>query len=304
MLFSTKNKFFGLLLLISSVVFSQTLPCKNSTINDGLPSNSIKCIFKDSRGLLWIGTEAGLCCYNGKEYKIYNESNGLKYNNVWGITEDNQQNLWCSLYGEGIAKFDGKKFKYYNTNDGLIHNNVRKIHFSKKFNCLILGTEDGLSLFDGKRFKSFKEKTIIDKFQTMGINEDENRIFISVNWHKTFNLKLDKDISKSKLIPIVKSTGSFSSFINNNYLYNYSSNNYLQEQNLSTKVIRVFPSNLIWDFASDLENNIYCASWNVVDPKGGLYQLSKTNFKDITKKANITSTSLWCLYFDKESEQL
>ena len=33
----------------------------------------------------------------------------------------------------------------------------------------------------------------------MGINEDENRILISVNWHKSFSLKIAKDISKSKI---------------------------------------------------------------------------------------------------------
>lgn len=304
MLFSTKNKLLGLLLLISSVVFSQTLPCKNITINDGLPSNSIKCIFKDSRGLLWIGTEDGLCSFNGKEYKIYNETNGLKYNNVWSITEDNQHNLWLSLYGEGIAKFDGKNFFYYNTNNGLIHNNVRKIHFSKKYNCLILGTENGLSLFDGKKFKSFTEKTLIEKFQIMGINEDENRVLISVNWHKVFNLKIAKDISKSRLIEEFEPIHSFSSFLSNNIYYSGGSDNFLYQINLNNNKVSIKPCNKIWDFASDANNTIYCAAWNVTDPDGGLYQISNNSLENITKKANITSTSLWCLYYDKIPQQL
>ena len=170
MLFSIKSKLFILFLCFSIVSFSQTIPCKNITINDGLPSNNIKCIFKDSRGVLWIGTEDGLCSYNGKDYKIFNQNNGLKYNNVWSITEDNDHNLWFSFYGDGIAKYNGKKFQYFNTKNGLIHNSVRKLHYSKKFNCLLIGTENGLSLFDGKKFKSFIEKTPISKFQVMGIN--------------------------------------------------------------------------------------------------------------------------------------
>jgi hypothetical protein len=234
MLFSIKNSFVGILFLISSVVCSQTLPCKNITINDGLPSNNIKCIFKDSRGIMWIGTEDGLCSYNGKEFKIFNQNNGLKYNNVWSITEDNQSNLWFSFYGEGIARYDGNKFSYYNTNNGLIHNSVRKLHFSKKYNCLILGTENGLSLFDGKKFKSFTEKTLIDKFQVMGINEDENRIFISVNWHKTFSLKLNSDISKSSLVEEFEPIHSFSSFIKHNTYYSGGSDNFLYQRNLKT----------------------------------------------------------------------
>lgn len=304
MLFSTKNRFLGLLLLISSVVFSQTMPCKNITINDGLPSNGIKCIFKDSRGLLWIGTEDGLCSFNGKEYKIYNENNGLKYNNVWAITEDNRHNLWFSFYGDGIAKYDGKKFHYFDTKNGLIHNSVRKLHYSKKYNCLLLGTENGLSLFDGKKFKSFTEKTLIDKFQVMGINEDENRILISVNYHKTFSLKLNSDISKATLIQEFEHIYSFSSFLNNNIYYSGGANNFLYQRNLRTNAVTIYPSNKIWDFASDTNNNIYCASWNVTDPNGGLFKLSNNKLEDFTKISSITSTSIWCLYFDKKTEQL
>ena len=304
MLFSIKSKLFILFLCFSIVSFSQTIPCKNITINDGLPSNNIKCIFKDSRGVLWIGTEDGLCSYNGKDYKIFNQNNGLKYNNVWSITEDNDHNLWFSFYGDGIAKYNGKKFQYFNTKNGLIHNSVRKLHYSKKFNCLLIGTENGLSLFDGKKFKSFIEKTPIGKFQVMGINEDENRILISVNWHKTFSLNLYNDITKATLKESFKPIQSFSSFINNNIYYSGGSENSLYQRNLKTNFISIQPSNKIWDFASDSNNTIYGASWNVTDPNGGLYKISQGKLEDITKKANITSTSLWCLYFDKKTDQL
>lgn len=304
MLFSIKSKLLIILLSFSIVSFSQTIPCKNITINDGLPSNNIKCIFKDSRGILWIGTEDGLCSYNGKDYKIFNQNNGLKYNNVWSITEDNDHNLWFSFYGDGIAKYNGKKFQYYNTKNGLIHNSVRKLHYSKKFNCLLIGTENGLSLFDGKKFKSFIEKTPIGKFQVMGINEDENRILISVNWHKTFSLNLNNDITKATLKEAFNPINSFSSFIKDNTYYSGGSDNCLYQRNLKTNVISIQPSNKIWDFASDSNNTIYGASWNVTDPNGGLYKISQGKLEDITKKTNITSTSLWCLYFDKKTEQL
>ena len=155
MLLFKKSRFLFALLLFIEIAVAQTIPCKNITVNDGLPSNDIKCFFKDSRGLLWIGTESGLCCYDGKTFKIYNETNGLKHDKVWSIVEDENQNLWLSLYGKGLAKYDGKKFTYFDKKDGLVNNSIRKIHYSKKHKCLILATEDGLSLFDGKQFKSF-----------------------------------------------------------------------------------------------------------------------------------------------------
>lgn len=43
-----------IILFLFAITFSikaQTIPSKNTTVNDGLPSNTIRCIYKDSRGL-------------------------------------------------------------------------------------------------------------------------------------------------------------------------------------------------------------------------------------------------------------
>ena len=175
---------------LSFVVKSQTLPSANITLNDGLPSNSIRSIFKDSRGLLWIGTEGGLCCYDGINYKVYNETNGLKYNAVWAITEDNKNNLWLSIYGKGLASFDGKKFTYFDKTNGLANNSVRKLFYSVKHQCLIIATENGLSLFDGKKFKSFNRNDKLNHpFQIVGIDEWNEKVLITTRYQGVFELK-------------------------------------------------------------------------------------------------------------------
>ncbi len=91
---------------------------KNYTLADGLPGNSIKCLFKDSNGLMWIATETGLCTFNGNEFKIIGKDQGLNNNLIWAIAEDDKKNTWFSVYGNGIAKYDGKKFVYYTTKNG------------------------------------------------------------------------------------------------------------------------------------------------------------------------------------------
>ena len=304
MLFFKKNKFLAVFLLVFYTVIAQTIPSKNITINDGLPSNGIKCFFKDSRGLMWIGTEAGLCCYDGTSYKVYNETNGLKYSEVWSIAEDKDNNLWLSLYGNGLAKFDGKKFTYYNKKDGLVNNGIRKIHYSKKYNCLILGTENGLSIFDGKHFKSFVEKTSINKFQIGGINEYKDKILISASYDNVYALLIDKNIQKSRLEKGFTPPGSYSSYINKNTFYSGVGAHELFIKDLTNNNENHYPCPISWDFANDNSNNLYLATWNVTDPKGGLFQYSNNKLTDITQKANIKSTGLWCLYFDKETQQL
>jgi hypothetical protein len=53
-------------------------------------------------------TDAGLCCYDGSTYKVFNETDGLKYDKIWSIVEEYKKHL-LSLYGHGLAKYDGKK---------------------------------------------------------------------------------------------------------------------------------------------------------------------------------------------------
>jgi hypothetical protein len=214
-----KSSFLLVFLLFLEIVVAQTIPCKNITINDGLPSNGIKCFYKDSRGLMWIGTEAGLCSYDGTTYKVYNETNGLKYTQIWSIAEDNDKNLWLSLYGNGLAKFDGKKFTYYDKNDGLINNKIRKMYFSKKHNCLILGTENGLSLFDGKHFKSFIKQAALKRFQIVGIGDVNDKIMITVSYDNVYSINFNANIEKSSLKFEFTPAPSYSSYFSEGNYY-------------------------------------------------------------------------------------
>ena len=71
-------------------------------ITDGLSSNQVECIFKDSRGFVWIGTNAGLNRYDGVSFKIYkylkNDSQTPLFDLASGIQEDINGNLWIQSY--------------------------------------------------------------------------------------------------------------------------------------------------------------------------------------------------------------
>ncbi|MBK6701535.1 MAG: hypothetical protein IPG55_16955 [Saprospiraceae bacterium] len=57
---------------LSSIFFSaktQELPFIQYTVQDGLGSMFIRCMFQDSRGILWIGTLDGISKFNGEGFK-------------------------------------------------------------------------------------------------------------------------------------------------------------------------------------------------------------------------------------------
>ncbi len=92
----------------------------NYTTKDGLPSNEAYCVFEDSKGYVWIGTDRGLVKYDGYEFITYTTLDGLTDNVILAINEDNKGNIWYTglnnfQLGYIDAHMNFYKYKYYNT---------------------------------------------------------------------------------------------------------------------------------------------------------------------------------------------
>lgn len=74
------------------------------------PNIRYYCIYKDSRGLEWFGTEQGLRIWDEKEKKIYiiNDDDGLPNSSISSIEEDNSHAYWVSMVN-GITKIEIKE---------------------------------------------------------------------------------------------------------------------------------------------------------------------------------------------------
>ncbi len=61
---------------------------------NGLAGRFANCTFKDSRGLIWIGTQFGLNRFDGRDFLLFNEASGLPFPQVMEIHEDSEGWLW------------------------------------------------------------------------------------------------------------------------------------------------------------------------------------------------------------------
>ena len=78
--------FFG----ISLAVNAQNKQLQSLTLEDGLPQSQVYAITQDSNGYLWLGTQGGgLARFDGKNFSVYNETNGLSSNYINAIQSKN-----------------------------------------------------------------------------------------------------------------------------------------------------------------------------------------------------------------------
>ncbi len=69
---------------VSGVPSSSSVDYYNITTSEGLPANGIGAIKKDSLGFIWIGTNQGVCRFDGCEIKIYPVLQG---DDIWSLEE-------------------------------------------------------------------------------------------------------------------------------------------------------------------------------------------------------------------------
>lgn len=83
---------------------------------EGTLSKVIYCVFQDSKGYIWIGTESGVSRYDGYGFQHYTKDDGLSDNEIFQIHEDNKGRLWFLTYnGEPTLYENGKILTSSNT---------------------------------------------------------------------------------------------------------------------------------------------------------------------------------------------
>jgi signal transduction histidine kinase/ligand-binding sensor domain-containing protein/DNA-binding response OmpR family regulator len=88
-------------------------------INNGISDNWIKCIYKDSKGFIWFGTDNGLNRFDGYNFEIFQQngedSTSIADNDINAITGDKNGNLWIGT-GGGISELNCETFKFRKIN--------------------------------------------------------------------------------------------------------------------------------------------------------------------------------------------
>lgn len=134
-------------------------------VADGLNSNAINDILEDKEGKIWIGTDDGVCLYNGKTFtKIQiplpknlppNQNKYFQKHSVYDMMQDKSGKLWFVTI-DGVYTFDGKSFKLFPINEAangfLTYNDKVERILEDKAGGIWFGgrTNEGVYRYDGK----------------------------------------------------------------------------------------------------------------------------------------------------------
>lgn len=79
------------------------------TVKDGIPSSECYSVFQDTKGLLWIGTDKGVCYFNGQTFTTLTRKHGLPDAVVFGFFEDARKRLWFRTHALGVCYKEGNR---------------------------------------------------------------------------------------------------------------------------------------------------------------------------------------------------
>lgn len=189
---------------------------KKYTVNDGMPSDDVECIFQDSRGYIWIGTRFGLSVFDGHQFRNFqfdpNDPNSLGGSRVLQIAEDSHGELWMAIENYGLSKLDRKTFRFENYRIPIkkdIEERFINTLFVENDRTIWIGTQKGVSTFDPAT-KTYQIERMLnpspDGDEVISIKKDSSGVI----WAATYTgdvLYKDRRIGAFKAIPRSEETG-------------------------------------------------------------------------------------------------
>ena len=283
-------------LLLINYVQAQQFPVENISTQEGLINNSVQSIYKDSRGVLWVGTMLGLSKIQNHKIQNLTVEDGLAHSSCWAIIEDPNHNLWFGSYGGGITFYNGKNFTIFNKNNGLVNNFIRKFYIHK--NKLFIGTDDGFSIIDinTKKIINYNQFNNKKNIKVMGFLEYKNENYICTytdGFWKLNGTKLEQINKEPSIISLHKTNDSIK-YYGDYKLKCISDIDFFKNK----KNFRIINSGAIWDFVETKDNQTFVAIQDLSNPFGGVFKLKKNKLIDYNQYFNINSKQIWCLFYD------
>jgi hypothetical protein len=276
-------------------------------MKDGLPSNRVNDLIRDSRGFYWIATDGGLVKWYGNNFDIIGTEQGLPSLNISALAEDGEGNLWIGMAGHGVSRYDGKVFTLVIPQDSLPGPKINRISWSSKYNLILTATDGGFVTCTGQDFKVFKPEH--HRFESAAVNitgfmETDSFIFVHPYKGETFLYCPEKKEIAPSAFHSEQEGPVSSSYVTsaNDTIWGLVHENILITGKRGGKHLTGIAT--VNDYCEDPSGNIYlAASSNPFNWNGGIFRLHGGNLESLNQLYGIDAGYVCRVIFD-ESDHL
>ncbi len=147
------------------------------TVHEGLPNNSINCIYEDNESNIWLGSSGGgMSRYDGAMFVHYNEKDGLIGDGVYSILIDYEGKKWFGTFAGGVSRMDSMGVYVFSEIERFTDQKVKCIYQSPD-STIWFGTEgDGLFRF---RANEFEHVPLAAKWIKSIVRSDDSTLWIA-----------------------------------------------------------------------------------------------------------------------------
>lgn len=187
--------------------------CQNLTHVDA-ELGAADVILVDSRGDVWFSSRGrGVTRYDGKEWKMFTDEDGLAKGDVSAIMEDKDGGLWFGV-SAGASRFDGTKFQNFINDE--YQSIIPRVYIEdllqdSQGNIWVAAWNNGVARFDGNRWQTFRTKDglpsdnaqslFLDKHGYTGVITDKGvGLFDGSSWR---TITTEKGLPKGKVRVVV-----------------------------------------------------------------------------------------------------
>ena len=148
-------------------------------MEQGLNNSYIRCLLKDSRGWLWMGTwKGGISVWDGAGLMQFTTEEGLSDNVIRCLMESRDGQIWIGTGLGGLSVWNGEGFTHFTTVEGLSGDHVKAL-LEDRNGHIWIGAGKGLSVWDGAGFTYYTTEEGLSSNNVSCLAEDsDGRVWI------------------------------------------------------------------------------------------------------------------------------
>lgn len=239
-------------------------------------------IYQSQKGYIWLGTEAGICRYDGVKFTTYDLKN-VQGKSLTNIQEDSQGNIYCMSFLGQLFKVEGDEIKQIELPRSVAKKGFRTYLIDQQ-DHLWLGAEQlhfkaGQDRWKTKRLSSPVRSIQQDQQGNIWILTFQDYIY---RFNAKFEISQTIKAPENLLVLQVKEKSLRALSIRDNKFYHY----HLGNQKW-TSIRENFKGNIsdqILNFQEDKQGNI----WTFTSQKIACYQTRNQTFKTLIKDVFIS----------------